>query len=71
MDVALYPCHDKSLRRAGQARAQLFAHVIEGKRYTTAQVAEILDISHSAAYERIKRRPHPLTWANLQKARMP
>ena len=42
----------------------------EGKRYTTAQVAEILDISHSAAYERIKRRPHPLTWADLQKARM-
>ncbi|WP_282254128.1 hypothetical protein [Stenotrophomonas sp. PS02299] len=71
MDVALYPCHAKSLRRAGQARAQLFAHVIEGKRYTTARVAELLDISHSAAYERIKRRPHPLTWANLQKVRMP
>lgn len=50
MDVALYPCHAKSLRRAGQARAQLFAHVVQGKRYTTAQVAEILDISHSAAY---------------------
>lgn len=71
MDVALYPCHAKSLRRAGQARAQLFAHVVEGRRYTTAQVSEILDISHSAAYERIKRRPHPLTWADLQKARMP
>ncbi|MEW2849776.1 hypothetical protein [Stenotrophomonas maltophilia] len=71
MDVTIYPSHAKSLRRAGQARAQLFAHVIEGKRYTTAQVAEILDISHSAAYERIKRRPHPLTWADLQKARMP
>ncbi|HDS1595897.1 TPA: hypothetical protein QEL30_000678 [Stenotrophomonas maltophilia] len=71
MDIALYPCHAKSLRRAGHARAQLFAHVIEGKRYTTAQVAEILDISHSAAYERIKRRSHPLTWADLQKARMP
>ncbi len=71
MDVALYPCHAKSLRRAGQARAQLFAHVVEGNRYTTAQVAEILDISHSAAYERIKRRPHPLTWADLQKVRMP
>lgn len=70
MDVALYPCHAKCLRRAGQARAQLFAHVIEGKRYTTRQVAEILGISHSAAYERIKRRPHPLTWADLQKARM-
>lgn len=71
MDVAFYPCHAKSLRRAGQTHAQLFAHVIEGKRYTTAQVAEILDISHSAAYERIKRRSLPLTWADLQKARMP
>ncbi len=71
MDVALYPCHAKSLRRAGHARAQLFAHVVEGKRYTTAQVAEILDISHSAAYERIKRCSHPLTWADLQKARLP
>ncbi|HEL2957131.1 TPA: hypothetical protein UL931_000328 [Stenotrophomonas maltophilia] len=71
MDVAIYPYHAKSLRRAGQARAQLFAHVIEGKRYTTSQVAEILDISHSAAYERIKRRPHPLTWADLQQVRQP
>lgn len=71
MDVTIYPSHAKCLRRAGLARAQLFAHVIEGKRYTTVQVAEILDISHSAAYERIKRRPHPLTWADLQKVRLP
>lgn len=71
MDVALYPCHAKSLRRAGLARAQLYAHVIEGKRYTTAQVAEILDISHDAAYERIKRRAHPLIWASLQKVGRP
>ncbi|PZS70581.1 hypothetical protein A7X76_10230 [Stenotrophomonas maltophilia] len=71
MDVALYPCHAKSLRRAGQARAQLFAHVVEGKRYTTAQVAEILDVSRSTAYDRIKRGPYPLTWANLMKARLP
>ncbi|HEL3212248.1 TPA: hypothetical protein ACGCGV_000155 [Stenotrophomonas maltophilia] len=71
MDVTIYPSHAKCLRRAGLTRAQLFAQVIEGKRYTTRQVAEILDISHSAAYERIKRRPHPLTWANLMKARLP
>lgn len=45
--------------------------MIEGKRYTTAQVAEILDISHSAAYERIKRRRHPLTWASLLKVGQP
>lgn len=71
MDVTIYPSHAKCLRRAGLARAQLFAHVIDGKRYTTAQVAEILGISRSAAYDRIKRRSHPLTWAGLQKARMP
>ena len=71
MDVALSPCHAKCLRRAGLVRAQLFAHVIEGKRYTTAQVAEILGVSRSAAYDRIKRRSHPLTWAALQKARTP
>lgn len=71
MDVALYPCHAKSLRRAGLARAQLFAQVIEGKRYTTRQVAEILDVSRSTAYDRIKRGPYPLTWTNLMKARLP
>ena len=71
MDVTIYPSHAKCLRRAGLARAQLYAHVIEGKRFTTAQVAEILGISNDAAYERIKRRAHPLTWASLQKARRP
>lgn len=71
MDVALYPCHAKSLRRAGLVRAQLYAQVIEDKRYTTAQVAEILGVSRSAAYDRIKRGPYPLTWSNLQQARLP
>lgn len=71
MDVTIYPSHAKCLRRAGLARAQLFAQVIEGKRYTTRQVAEILDVSRSTAYDRIKRGPYPLTWADLQKARMP
>lgn len=71
MDVTIYPSHAKCLRRAGLARAQLYAQVIEGKRYTTAQVAEILGISNDAAYERIKRRAHPLTWASLQKVRQP
>lgn len=71
MDVTIYPSHAKCLRRAGLARAQLYAHVIEGKRYTTAQVAEILEISHNAAYERIKRRRHPLTWASLLKVGQP
>jgi hypothetical protein len=71
MDVTIYPSHAKCLRRAGLARAQLYAHVIEGKRYTTAQVAEILGISNDAAYERIKRRAHPLTWASLMRVGRP
>lgn len=71
MDVTIYPSHAKCLRRAGLARAQLFAQVIEGKRYTTRQVAEILDVSRSTAYDRIKRGPYPLTWANLMKSRLP
>ncbi|HDS1187390.1 helix-turn-helix domain-containing protein [Stenotrophomonas maltophilia] len=70
MDVTIYPSHAKCLRRAGLARAQLFAQVIEGKRYTTRQVAEILDVSRSTAYDRIKRGPYPLTWANLSKPRL-
>ncbi|HHA2711301.1 TPA: helix-turn-helix transcriptional regulator [Stenotrophomonas maltophilia] len=70
MDVTIYPSHAKCLRRAGLARAQLFAQVIDGKRYTTRQVAEILGVSRSTAYDRIKRGPYPLTWANLSKPRL-
>lgn len=44
MDVRLYPCHAKSTRRAGLVRAALFAHVVEGKSYTTRQIANRLDI---------------------------
>lgn len=69
MDVALYPRHMKSTRRAGQARAALFAHVVEGKSYTTAQLSKTLGISHNAAYERALRGPFPLTWAALQSRR--
>ncbi len=65
-----YSMNKKSRVRAGHTRAQLFASVIEGKRYTTVQVAELLDVSRSTAYERIKRGPYPLTWANLMKSRL-
>lgn len=71
MDVTIYLSHAKCLRRAGLARAQLFAQVIEGKRYTTRQMAEILDVSRSTAYDRIKRGPYPLAWASLMEARLP
>ncbi len=70
MDVRLYPCHAKSTRRAGLVRAALFAHVVEGKSYTTRQIANRLDISTGAALERAKRGPFPLTWASLQQSRL-
>lgn len=70
MDVRLYPCHARSTRRAGLARAALFAHVVEGKSYTTRKIAERLDISVGAALERAKRGPFPLTWAALQQRRL-
>lgn len=70
MDVRLYPCHAKSTRRAGLARAALFAHVVEGKSYTTRQIANRLDISTGAALERAKRGPFPLTWHSLEQSRL-
>ncbi|MEN1996854.1 hypothetical protein [Stenotrophomonas bentonitica] len=70
MDVRLYPCHAKSTRRAGLARAALFAHVIDGKSYTTRQVATQLGLSLHGAARRIKRGPYPLTWSTLQQSRL-
>lgn len=70
MDVRLYPCHARSTRRAGLTRAALFAHVIEGKRYTTKQVATQLGLSLNGAVKRIKRGPYPLSWAVLQQSRL-
>lgn len=52
-------------RRGGAARAALYAHVVEGQLCTTAQIARRLGISPDAAYQRIKKRPHPLTWDSL------
>ncbi|GHH52970.1 hypothetical protein [[Pseudomonas] boreopolis] len=53
-------------RRGGHARAALYAHVIDGKRYSTRQVAERLGVHYDTARERIKRAQHPLTWAALE-----
>lgn len=69
MDVSAYPGLAASYRRAGLVRAQQFASVVEGKRYTTAQVAKRLGVSLKSASRRIKRGPHPLTWASLESAR--
>ena len=70
MDLRIYPEHAKSFRRAGLARAALYACVIEGKSYTTMQVARELGVGRDAATRRIKRGPYPLTWANLRRARL-
>jgi len=58
-----------SLRRAGLARAVLFAHVVDGKSYTTAQIARRLGITTDAALGRAKRGPFPLTWDALASKR--
>ncbi|MEG0181984.1 MAG: hypothetical protein RR704_00810 [Stenotrophomonas sp.] len=70
MDVRLYPCHAKSTRRAGLVRAALFAHVVEGKSYTTRQIASRLGVTTDTALTRAKRGPFPLTWASLQQSRL-
>lgn len=70
MDVSIYPGLAASFRRAGQARAQLYASVVDGKRYTTVQVAKELGVSRSTAYARIKRGPYPLTWDSLRQKRL-
>lgn len=70
MDVSAYPGLAASYRRAGLVRAQQFASVIEGKSYTTAQVANRLGVSIKAASRRIKRGPFPLTWSNLRMQRL-
>jgi hypothetical protein len=51
--------------RAGRIRAALFAHVVDGKSYTTRQIAARLSISMDAALGRTKRGPFPLTWHAL------
>ncbi|OEZ02276.1 MULTISPECIES: hypothetical protein [Stenotrophomonas] len=58
-------------RRAGLARARLFAHVVEGKLLTSRQIADVIGTTVGTASTRAKRGPFPLTWASLQSARAP
>ena len=62
-------CHHR--RRAGLARARLFAHVVEGKLLTSREIADAIGTSVETASTRAKRGPFPLTWASLQSARAP
>lgn len=57
--------------RAGHARAAQYAHVVDGKLVSTAQIAQRIGISHGAAYERAKRGPFPLTWEGLALSKLP
>lgn len=57
--------------RAGRIRAQLFAHVVEGKLVTTRQIADTVGTTVQTAWDRTKRGPFPLTWASLKSARLP
>lgn len=58
-------------RRVGLARARLFAHVVEGKRLTSREIAEVIGTRIETACTRAKRGPFPLTWASLKSARSP
>lgn len=58
-----------SLRRASLARAATYAHVVEGRLYTTTQIARRLGITVNAALGRAKRGPFPLTWDALASKR--
>ncbi len=71
MDTAFHPHHHRNRSRAGLARAQLYAHVVEGRRLTSKQIADELGISIGVAASRAKRGPHPLTWESLRLARLP
>ena len=54
-------------RSGGFSRGARFAHVIEGKRVTTRQIADRLGVAPSTALARTKRGPFPLTWAGLSR----
>jgi len=56
-------------RRGSAAPAALYAHVVEGKNVTTAQIARRLGITEHAALGRAKRGPFPLTWDALASKR--
>lgn len=58
-------------RRGGFARASSFAHVVEGRNVSTAQIAERLGVSMTTAYDRARRGPFPLTWSGLTKSKIP
>ncbi|MGH8037161.1 MAG: hypothetical protein ACREPD_05420 [Stenotrophomonas sp.] len=68
--VGPYKFVGRSNMRAGHARAALYAHVVEGKLVSTAQIAKRVGVSMAAAYDRAKRGPFPLTWSSLEKARL-
>ena len=58
--------HKRAAARAGRATAARYASVIDGRLYTTRQIAERLGVHYDTARERIKKARHPLTWAELE-----
>lgn len=56
------PQHHRNRTAANAAR---FAHVVEGRLVTTAQIAKRVGVHIETALRRAKRGPFPLTWAGL------
>lgn len=67
----LYVDSQEELRRHGRSggfsRGARFAHVVEGKRVTTREIAARLGVAPSTALARTRRGPFPLTWEGLKR----
>lgn len=54
-------------RRGGFSKAARYAHVVDGRQVTTREIAERFGIGRTAALDRAKRGPFPLTWEGLKR----
>lgn len=70
MDPTLSERHHRYRVKAGNAKAALYARVIENKSYTMRQIADELGVSMTTTDARVKRGPYPLTWESLRRARL-
>lgn len=51
------------------ATVRRFAHVVEGRLVSTAQIARRIGVTSETALRRVKRGPFPLTWDGLATSR--
>lgn len=56
-------------RNRTAATVRRFAHVVEGRLVSTAQIARRIGVTSETALRRVKRGPFPLTWDGLATSR--